>query len=114
MDDLPLSLYRRVGDLVFLAGEVPADTDDQVPADVGAQVDLVIDRIAETLAEIGGTLDDVVSATVYLSSPDHFDAYNAVYRRRFKAPFPARTTVAAPLMMKADVEITVIAAIPAR
>ncbi|WP_181703739.1 RidA family protein [Chthonobacter albigriseus] len=114
MSDLPLSLHRRVGDLVFLSGEVPADTEAEVPADVGEQVERTIDRIEETLAELGGSLADVVAATVYLSSPAHFDAYNAVYRRRFKAPYPTRTTVQAALMMKADVEITVVAAIPQR
>lgn len=109
MKTLPLSPTRRLGDLLFLSGEVPADSDDAVPADVGAQVDLVLDRIEETLRAEGLTLSDVLSATVYLSSPDHFEAYNAVWTRRFSAPYPCRTTVQAPLMMKADVEVTVVA-----
>ena len=56
------------------------------------------------------SLDDVVSATVYVTDIDDFPAVNAVYASYFKPPYPARAFVqAAKLLRGAKVEISVIA-----
>ena len=110
MADLPFSRIRRAAGLVFLSGEVPLDADGSVPEGITAQTELVLDRIAATLGSEGLTLDDVVSATVYLVDPADFAAFNAAYVGRFQHPLPVRATVAAPLMVpRALIEISVIA-----
>jgi len=54
---------------------------------------------------------DVVRATVYLTNMADFAAGNSIYAKYFKAPYPARTTIAvAALPLGASVEIDVIAA----
>ena len=59
------------------------------------------------------TLDDVVSATVYVTDVDDFPAVNKVYASYFHPPFPARAFVqVAKLLRGAKVEISVIAARP--
>jgi 2-iminobutanoate/2-iminopropanoate deaminase len=111
MAELPFSRLRRAAGLVFLSGEVPFDADGSVPEGISAQTDLVLDRIANTLASVNLTLDDVVSSTVYLVDPADFSAFNAAYARRFNAPLPVRATVVAALMVPhARIEISVIAA----
>jgi enamine deaminase RidA (YjgF/YER057c/UK114 family) len=108
--NLPFSKVRRVGDLVFLSGELPIDASGGIPAGIGPQTELTLDRIGATLASEGLSLSSVVQATVYLRHAQDFPAFNAAYGRRFAAPFPTRTTVVAALALEqADVEITVVA-----
>lgn len=110
MADLPFSRLRRAGGLVFLSGEVPLDAQGGVPEDIAAQTDLVLDRIAATLAGEGLGLDDVVSSTVYLVEPADFAAFNVAYAKRFSDPLPVRATVISGLVVpRARIEISVIA-----
>lgn len=106
---LPFSKMRRVADLAFLSGEMPFLPDGSIPAGIGPQTDLTLDRIAATLASDGLSLADVVSCTVHLADKADFAAFNEAYARRFSAPLPVRTTVQTALMVDAKIEITVIA-----
>ena len=56
------------------------------------------DNVMAALAAGGADETDIAKVTVYLTDPDHFAAMNDVYRRRFSAPYPARTTVFVGLM----------------
>lgn len=83
----------------------------QVPEGVTAQTRQVMAHLEEVLGTRGLTFDDVVKATVHLSSLDHFAEFNAAYETFFTPPYPVRTTVGSELM-GFDVEIDVVAAIP--
>ena len=62
------------------------------------------------MKDAGLALDDVVKITVYLTSMKKFTCINAVYQTCFKAPYPARTTVAvSELPLGTQVEIKLIA-----
>jgi len=110
----PYSQAIRSGKLVFLSGSLPFDPvgkTDYAKEDVTAQTRRAIDNIALTLKAGAMTLDDVVSATVYVTDIDDFPAVNAVYASYFKPPYPARTFVqVAKLLRGVKVEITVTAA----
>ncbi len=110
----PYSQAIRSGNLVFVSGSLPFDPagkTDYSLQDVTTQTKRVIDNIALTLSAAGLTLDDVVSATVYVTDVNDFAAVNAVYASYFKAPYPARTFVeVSKLLRNVKVEITVIAA----
>ncbi|MFT4053776.1 MAG: RidA family protein [Novosphingobium sp.] len=97
------------GDLVFVSGQ----TDRAGPAqgrNVSAQTLHVLDGIEMLLREAGGLLVDVVKATVWLTDPSDYPAFDAAYRTRFAEPFPARTIVAADLIEPgALVQIEVVA-----
>jgi 2-iminobutanoate/2-iminopropanoate deaminase len=70
----------------------------------------VIDNLALELAADGLTLNDVVSATVYVTDVNDFAAVNKVYASYFHAPYPARAFLqVARLLRGAKVEISVIA-----
>lgn len=83
----------------------------EIPEGVTAQTHQVMAHLQAVLAARGLTFDDVVKATVHLSSLTHFDEFNAAYETHFTPPFPVRTTVG-PELNGFDVEIDVVAAIP--
>jgi 2-iminobutanoate/2-iminopropanoate deaminase len=109
----PYSQAIQSGKLVFVSGSLPFDPDGKIDysqRDVTAQTKRVIDNIALELAAAHLTLDDVVSATVYVTDADDFAAINAVYAGYFHPPYPARTFVqVAKLLRGMKVEITVVA-----
>lgn len=110
----PYSQAIKSGNLVFVSGSLPFDPAGKIDystLDVATQTRRVIDNIALTLSAAKLTLDDVVSATVYVTDVNDFAAVNAVYASYFKAPYPARTFVeVSKLLRNVKVEITVIAA----
>jgi 2-iminobutanoate/2-iminopropanoate deaminase len=110
----PYSQAIRSGNLVFVSGSLPFDPAGKIDysqQDVTAQTHRVIDNIALTLAAANLTLDDVVSATVYVTDVDDFPVVNEVYATYFHSPYPARAFVqVAKLLRGAKVEISVIAA----
>lgn len=110
----PYSQAIQSGKLVFVSGSLPFDPDGKIDysqQDVTAQTRRVIDNIALELAAAKLSLDDVVSATVYVTDVEDFPAVNKVYASYFHPPYPARTFVqVAKLLRGAKVEISVIAA----
>ena len=65
--------------------------------------------LKQVLAEAGIGLENVVKATVWLTDPADFNAFNEVYRSYFGGDLPARTCVQSGLMGPFKVEIDVIA-----
>ena len=94
------------GPLVFRAGQVALRPDGTLVAGgVEEQTRQVLDNVERCLASAGSSMDDVVKVTAFLSDLADFDAYNRVYRDRFTAPYPARSTVGARLADGLLVEI---------
>jgi 2-iminobutanoate/2-iminopropanoate deaminase len=110
----PYSQAIKSGNLVFVSGSLPFDPEgkiDYAQQDVTAQTKRAIDNIALELAAAKLTLDDVVSATVYVTDVDDFPAVNKVYASYFHPPYPARAFVQVSRLLRgAKVEISVIAA----
>jgi 2-iminobutanoate/2-iminopropanoate deaminase len=97
---------------VYSSGQVAQDptTGKLIQGGVAAQTAQVIENIEAVLAAAGKTLGDVVKVNVYLADMRHFAEMNTVYAECFRAPYPARTTVAvAGLPLGAAVEIEVVA-----
>lgn len=101
--------------LVFLSGQIPLDpaTMDVVRGDFEARARRVFDNLAAVAEAAGGTLDDVVKLTVFLTDLGNFATVNAVMEDYFKEPFPARAAVGVASLPKGvDVEADAILAIP--
>lgn len=81
--------------LLFLSGQIPLDphTQQLVIGDVQAQARRVFENLAAVCVAAGGTLDNVVKLTIYLTDMAQFAAINEVMREFFHAPFPARAVV---------------------
>ncbi len=108
----PYSPAIRVGDLLFISGQIPADpsTGRLVTGGIAEQTRRVLDNLRTLLAAAGLGPDAVVRTTVYLADLDDFEAMNAVYGEFFAMPYPARSTIqAARLPRDARIEIDAIA-----
>ncbi len=97
----------EVNGLVFLSGQIPLDpaTMDVVKGDFEARARRVFDNLAAVAAAAGGSLDDVVKLTVFLTDLGNFATVNAVMEDYFHKPFPARAAVGVAALPKGvDVE----------
>ena len=85
----------RVGHTLYVAGQLPIDLDGNVVGarDIRVQTRQVLDNVRAIVEAAGGTLRDVIKATVYLTDIADHGAMNEVYARFFVSDFPARTTV---------------------
>lgn len=109
---LPFSSAVRVGDLVFLSGQIGNIPGTRQLADTGAggQTRQTMENIKTVLAAAGSSLERVVKCTVFLVDMRDYGAMNAVYAEYFPTDQPARSTVAGTgLALGARVEIECIA-----
>jgi len=90
----------RAGDFVFVTGTGPIGPDGAVKGEtIEEQTEATIDNIELILKSEGATLDDVVKVSAHLQDASLFLRYDAVYARRFRKPYPARTTVGSDLRL---------------
>ncbi|HCL94143.1 MAG: RidA family protein [Arenicellales bacterium] len=108
----PYSQAVRVGDTVYLSGQIPLDpqTMELVEGDIGARARRVFDNLAAVMQEAGGSLSDIVKLTIYLVDLEQFGQVNEVMAEYFDAPFPSRATVAVAALPKgAPIEVEAVA-----
>lgn len=86
----PFSGAIKVGETLYLSGQLGLGPDRKPPADPSAEAKLVMDAVKKLLADAGMTMDDLVSVQIFCSDVRHYDAFNAVYRTYFTKEFPAR------------------------
>jgi 2-iminobutanoate/2-iminopropanoate deaminase len=110
----PYSQAIRVGDTLWLAGQIAIDPEtNALIEDTGieAQTRQVLDNLKAVVEAAGMTMDDVVSTSVFLADLDQFGAMNEVYATYFGDAPPARATVeVARLPRDVAIEISAIAA----
>ena len=95
------------GNLVFLSGQIPLvpDTMEIVAGDFEARARQVFSNLEAVATEAGGSLDNVVKVTVFLTDLNDFATVNAVMEDFFGKPYPARAAVGVASLPKGvDVE----------
>jgi reactive intermediate/imine deaminase len=65
----------------------------QLAAGFDAQVRRVFANLAAVAEAAGGTLDDAVKLTVYLTNLENFSGVNDAMAEYFRQPYPARAAV---------------------
>ena len=110
---MPFSQGVRAGNLLFVAGQGSFDDDGEFvgKGDIREQTRVTLDRVRRVLAEAGGDLSNVVSATVFLTDLGDFAAYNEAWVEAFGDHRPARATVQTGLLFDMLVEIQAIAVV---
>jgi len=109
-DGPPFSGAVRVGDTLYLSGDIGLDENQKVPATAKAEATLLLDGIKSTLESAGYTMDDLVTVTVYCSDVKHYADFNEIYRGYFTKEYPARAFVGAgTLLFDARFELQAIA-----
>jgi len=112
--DLPFSSAVRVGNLLFLSGQIgsKAGTPGLVPGGIEAETRQTMENIKAVLEYAGSSLDRVVKCTVFLGDMRNYAAMNRVYASFFPDGPPARSTLGANgLALGAAVEIECIAVV---
>ncbi|MFQ5527132.1 MAG: RidA family protein [Thermoanaerobaculia bacterium] len=112
---MPFSESVRVGNLLFLAGQIGAVLTEGArglpPGGIGPETRQTMENIRAALERQGLTMNDVVKCTVMLADIAEWAAMNEVYRTFFTDHFPARSAFGASgLALGARVEIECIAA----
>jgi reactive intermediate/imine deaminase len=98
----------RAGDLVFMSGQIPLDpaTGTLVSGEIEVEIKRVFDNLKAVAEAAGGTLDQAIKLTVFLTDMANFPKVNEVMASYFQAPYPARAAVGvAALPRGARVEI---------
>ena len=112
----PYSQAIKVGNLVFLSGQIgldPTGKTELAGLDVDAQTHRAMDNLAAVLGAAGLAMKDVVATTLYVSVLKDFEAINRAYGSYFPTSPPARATVqVAALPRGARIEISAIASKP--
>jgi aryl-alcohol dehydrogenase-like predicted oxidoreductase/enamine deaminase RidA (YjgF/YER057c/UK114 family) len=85
----------RVGDRILVSGTTATHGSGAVvcPGDVAGQTVYILDKIAASLAALGGSLDDVVRTRIYLRDARQWEAASRVHGRYFSRVRPANTLI---------------------
>src|ERR1700724_2180805 len=92
----PYSQAIKSGKTVYLSGQIAIDPKTKqlmTNASIEDQTRLVLENLKAVLAADGLAMDNIVSATVFLTDLADFAKMNEVYATYFKNSPPARATV---------------------
>ena len=107
----PFSESVRVGDILFLSGQIGDGKDGKLaPGGINAEANQILVNISGALVSRGLSLKDVVKCTVFLADIAEWADFNEVYKQHFKRPYPARSALGASgLALDARAEVECIA-----
>ena len=91
----PYSQAVRIGDTVYLSGQIPLDPNSGllVQGDITVQARRAFDNLRAVCEAAGGSPANIARLGLYLTDLGDFAAVNAVMAEYFDAPYPARSTV---------------------
>ena len=93
---LPFSEAVRVGDMLYLSGQLGNKPDGTLPEGIEAQARQTMDNIGAVLKRSNLGFGDVVKSTVMLDNMADWPAFNRVYVTYFPdGKFPARSAFGA-------------------
>jgi len=88
----PFSPAVRVGNMLYLAGQLGTDHGKLVAGGIGPETKQALTNIKTVLEANGSDMEHVVKCTVFLADMKEWPAMNDVYRTMFTAgKFPARS-----------------------
>ncbi|HTY03422.1 MAG TPA: RidA family protein [Rhodocyclaceae bacterium] len=84
----------RAGNTVYLSGQIGLDPATmQMVEGIDAQIVRVFENLKAVAAAAGGTLNDAVKFTIYLTDLANFAKVNEVMAKYVAEPYPARAAV---------------------
>lgn len=95
-EPLPFSDAVRVGDTLYLSGQLGIDANRKLPEGIEAQTKQALDNVGDVLKRAGLGYEDVFHCTAMLSDMALWPAFNKVYLTYFPAgKRPARSAFGA-------------------
>ncbi|HEY5624069.1 MAG TPA: RidA family protein [Gammaproteobacteria bacterium] len=91
----PYSQAVRAGDAIYLSGQIPLDpaTMQIVPGGAEAEIRQVFENLKAVAEAAGGSMDDIVKLTIYLTDLGVFPKVNEIMGEYFVEPYPARAAI---------------------
>ena len=84
----------RAGDTLYLSGQIGLDpANGQLVDGIENQIHRVFGNLKAVARAGGGSLDDAVRLTIYLTDLSHFARVNEIMAQYFDKPYPARAVV---------------------
>jgi 2-iminobutanoate/2-iminopropanoate deaminase len=103
-----LSQAMRVGDLVFVSGQVGIDDGGElVSDDFDPQADQAFRNLSRVLEAGGSSLDRVVKVTIFLTDMGNFPKIVDLRRQWFTDPYPADTICEVRSLYRPEVQIEI-------
>jgi len=106
----PYSQAIAANGMLFVSGQLPIDpVTGDMNEDVKEQTRQALENVKAIVTEAGGSMDNIVKCSVYMSDLGDFGEMNEAYGKFFNDPAPARVTFeVARLPKDAQVEIEAI------
>ncbi len=110
----PFSESVRVGDVLFISGQVGVDENNElVEGGIVGETRQIMRNIGGALERRGLGFSDVIKCTVFLADVAEWGEFNTIYMSFFEPPYPARSALGANgLALGARLEVECIAAYP--
>ena len=110
----PFSESVRVGNILFISGQVGVDVNNElVEGGIAGETRQIMSNIGGALERRGLGFSDVVKCTVFLADVAEWGEFNTIYTTYFEPPYPARSALGANgLALGARLEVECIAAYP--
>ncbi len=91
----PYSQAIKVGNTVWISGQIPLDPDtmELVSGSIEAEATRVFQNLAAIAKAAGGSLNDTVKINISMTDLDNFGAVNTIMASFFDEPYPARACV---------------------
>jgi reactive intermediate/imine deaminase len=85
----------KTNQYIFLSGQIPksSETDQMISNDFKAETKQVFLNLSEVCKASGGSLNNIVKLTIFLTDLSHFSIINEVMTELFEEPYPARSTI---------------------
>jgi reactive intermediate/imine deaminase len=85
----------RVGDTVYLAGQIALDPKSMTlrNASIEDEIHQVFTNLREVCIAAGGSLAQIAKLNLFLTDLAHFATVNEIMGQYFQAPYPARAAV---------------------
>jgi len=113
-EGMPFSAATRVGDILYLSGEIGTLPDGTLADGLEAQVRQTMDNLAATMKRYGVSFNNVFKCTVMLDDMSRWGDFNDIYVKYFQpGRLPARSAFGADgLALGALVEVECWAHVP--
>lgn len=109
--DYPFSEAVRVGDTLYMSGQIGFKDGELVKGGIQAETKQALDNIHTTLLKYGYQKTDLVKCMAMLKDMGDFGDFNQVYKTELAKPYPVRSAFGvADLAAGASVEVECIAA----
>lgn len=105
----------KIGTTVYLSGQIPLvpATMQMVSENFAEQTQQVFENLTAVCQAAGGSLNDMVKVSIFLTDLSNFATVNEIMSKYFSAPFPARAAVQVSALPRgAQIEIDGVMEVP--